>query len=153
MMGVALEREKLVDACHGCSIGRPDPNLRPTRSINRLIHDLAAARRHYCSAGHDSCVYLEGLGKVPRSEGRSDITHMLSDGSDGGRVGTVGAVEDDPSTIGKVLKHVRRGVLIHTHDGVATELHGREPGVRRACRVGFDPAARVARAESQYDGE
>src|SRR5881296_3371602 len=119
MMRVALERDERVDGGHGCGICRPDPNLRSTRSINRLIHDLAAARRHCRSARHDSCVYLEGFGKVPRSEGRSDLSHVPSDGGNGVRVGTVRAVYNDPSTIGKVLKHMRRSVLINTHHGLA----------------------------------
>jgi hypothetical protein len=97
-------------------------------------------------------VYLEWFGKVPGSKRRSDVSHVLSDGDDAGGVGAVVAVKDDSTTVRKVLEDVRRGVLIHAHNGFAARLHGREDTIRLARGICSHTARAPTRAQSWCDG-
>ena len=74
-------------------------------------------------------MYPERLRKVSGSKGCRDVPHVLSDRDDPSGVRTAACVKDDPSTVHKVLKNVRRRILIHAHDRLATRLHGRESTV------------------------
>ena len=152
VMRGALEVQKRVDGRDSARVPSPNANLGAPRTVHGLVGDRRAARRHHGGTGHPSGVHLEWLGKVPGAKRRRDVSHVSADRRDSHGVGGVVAIEHDATTIRQILKHVRGGVLVHPHDGLAAYLQRRERTVGARGRSAHTPGA-PARAEGRRDGQ
>src|SRR5229473_1430565 len=149
MMSAPLKRQELMDRRDRGRIGAPDPHLGATRAVAFLIMHGGTPSGHDRGARHDRRVHLKWLREIPRRERRRDVPHVLADGRDPSRVRPADTVEDDAPTIGEIFKHVRRGVLIHTHHPPAARLRGRERGIQPPRDRGVTAAwSRVSPAAS-----
>lgn len=154
VMSGTLKSQELMDGRDDRGVGGSDPHLSSARTIGGLVGDLSAASHQDGCTWHHLVVHPERLGKVSGSKRCRDVSHVFSDGGDPGDVrGTVG-VKDDPPTIFKVLKNVRRSVLIHAHDGATAGLHCDECTVRlEAGGLAPAPAPAPAGVERKWNHE
>src|SRR6266511_1659996 len=130
VMLLALEREKLVNRADRGRVPARDPHFPTARPIDRLVADRRAALAHYRRAGHGLGVYLERFREVACAERGLNVPHVCANRRDGGRVGGIIAIEDDAPAVRQILKDVRGGVLVDTHDMGAAGLHRGEIVVR-----------------------
>jgi hypothetical protein len=126
MMRRALESQERVDGRYGRRVCGANANLSAARTSGSVIRDVDVARRHHGCTWDCLGVHPEWPGKVSGSKRDRDVAHVLLDRGDPSGVGRIVRVKDDPPTIYKVLKNVRRRVLINAHDRLTTGLHGRE---------------------------
>ncbi len=129
-----------MDGGYGRRVRGPHANLGAAWTIGRLIGDPGVASRHHGGARNDLGMDPEWPCKVPGSKRDCDITHVLADRGDPRSIGGVVRLQDDPPTILEILKHVGRGVLIHSHDRLTASLHGGKGTVRLTCRFTATPA-------------
>ena len=149
VMRGALKRQKRVSRCYGRRVRGPNPDLGSPRPIARLVGDPRPPGRHDRGPRNYLSVYVEWSRKVSASKGGRDVAHMVSDRRDSSCVSSTACIEDDASTILKVLKDVGRRILIDAHDHLTACLHGRECGVGAARgRVSHAPA----RGECEHEG-
>jgi hypothetical protein len=129
-MRASLKRQELVHRRDRGRICGADAHFGATRAITLLITYRGAPRGHDRRPWHDARVHLKWFREISRRERRGDLSHVLADGRDLGPVRFAGALEDDATAIGEILKDVRRRVLIYPHHRPAARLRGRERGIR-----------------------
>jgi len=125
----ALEGEEFVDRRDRYRVVAPQAHFPTLRSIDDIIRDRRAARLHDGDSRNDLRVDLKRFREIAGAEGRGNVAHVQADRRHATRVGSVGAIEDDASPIGQVLKHVRGCVLIDAHHRSTTFLHRGEVSI------------------------
>jgi len=135
---LALKREKVVDRRDGNGIVARDAHFPTPRAIDGLVADRGVPCSHDPRARDGLRVDGERFGEIARAERRLNVAHVRANRGDGSGVGRIVTLEDDAPTVREILKDVRGGVLIDTHDMRAARLHRGEVGVRPLAGRDYD---------------